>query len=404
MYRLALRAAPPSCRPHTERFYFESVAPRSNVRWRDLREICHASNARNPTDWGNRLRFYLAIHTGKWLPLVWPPRHGIVLGGPEYFRNSVGIRGYRRFSCAARAGRLALLGSICQRQDQGCVSAGLEIVVSERGAVFVYASSEDRMYAVADRFEEFVAEGIRSVYSLYERDFDDPAELQSWYPMRPLFTDSLERARDPHDATAFRSAVTELAGAQITLGGLMRCVLTVETADLAERRDALPIAALHGTREAGLEVFGHVSMFDRFVVSDPQGCVYALLPRGRMVKLANSVRGFLRYGATWFRRLRRICYPPIGISEVTIGTQRRWTDVEIDYALPGDEAYLEAERSWGLPFVEGVPDKTGSLSAPPGANLVAVVAAAVEAETEILARVPVPNNVIHSEGTVDGQN
>lgn len=279
--------------------------------------LCSDGARRRSARAQERLRQFLGINSGSRIPLRWPPTYVLTLGDSAYFGLCRDEMRCRRFACA-RDPWFLTIGFSCPRDSPPDTSSDVRILLSSRGRVLGYVASEDRMYVLSDSIDGFFERGLGSVYSLAERDFTrDPGKEAAWYSVALANLVAEFAGRDADQVLALADGYR---GMSVLLGGSVRCPFTFCAAgDLSGM-------ARQTTRASGLRVFGRLELVDRVVLLDKCGRVYAALSSSRVVKLAETVKGFFRHGPVWFTFTRRYCFPPENRFELTVGTQVNVSD------------------------------------------------------------------------------
>ncbi|AAK57069.1 t28.2 [Tupaiid betaherpesvirus 1] len=174
------------------------------------------------------------------------------------------------------------------------------------------------MYVLSRSLEHFPVEGLYCAYPWFERDFDDVALECAWYPVRTV-AEHAEIWRLPRDRDRILGYVREHRFQQLVLGGLVRCLFTFRDLDSFAGSEQQLLLKL---QTADLWVLGRIDCFNRVILTDSAGHIYALVDVERVVKLAESFRGFVRHGALWFIRMKRYCFAPVLASGFLVSEQR----------------------------------------------------------------------------------
>ncbi|AFK83845.1 B29 [miniopterid betaherpesvirus 1] len=301
-------------------------------RWKSLMEICQDAYGRCGDRYKTRVKKFVTENAGAWLAMVWPPRYGLAVGSVEHFRDGAGMKNYKRFACTANVRCLMLIGVVCEYGTAPDGADCPEILISETGCVFCYIDSENRMYAISETIDGFVSSGLGVVYSFFERDFDDAGTERAWYGYDTgRVADLLRLGKNYEDVLSYCAAKSGMCAA---VGGMVRCSLTFGTR-CTLRKHHVNGFVLDGLDLAGFHVIGQLDYLDRTIVIDRSCGVYAILHGSRMVKLANDLRAFFRWGATWFKCMRKLCFAPKDGAGV-VGDQR-WSCPNLsECVLPGD--------------------------------------------------------------------
>ncbi|QQL09669.1 Ba50/Ba47 [Baboon cytomegalovirus] len=294
--------------------------PRFSALWRGLRDAWINTRGRpRQRPGGLHLQRFVRANAGRWLPLNWPPLHGLLLGDANYFGLTRDRRTYQRFSCFREASRLYFLGMVTVYECLPHTSQSSEIWVSNQGHVFCYVPSEDRVYVLAISFNEFFETGLFAVCSYFEREYVDKVVENAWY--QHTFTDMYDLSQVLHDRNAVIRFCQLHAGTKIRLGGRPACTFTFGSWNVAEADEAnrFVISILEKAKYA---VIGWLEPVNRAVFLDGTGGVHVLLYGTVMLKLAETLRGFIRQGSFWFRCSRRFCFSPLGSVAKPVSSQR----------------------------------------------------------------------------------
>ena len=185
--------------------YFDSLSslylrgqPKFSSIWRGLRDAwTHKRPKPRERASGVHLQRYVRATAGRWLPLCWPPLHGIMLGDTQYFGVVRDHKTYRRFSCLRQAGRLYFIGLVSVYECVPDANTAPEIWVSGHGHAFAYLPGEDKVYVLGLSFGEFFENGLFAVYSFFERDYVDEIVEGAWF--KHTFAGMYELSQILHD-------------------------------------------------------------------------------------------------------------------------------------------------------------------------------------------------------------
>ncbi|AAM00680.2 protein UL29 [Panine betaherpesvirus 2] len=302
--------------------YFEPLSslylrgqPKFSSLWRGLRDAwIHKRQKLRERLGGVQLQRYVRATAGRWIPLCWPPLHGLLLGDSNYFGVVRDQKIYRRFSCLRQAGRLYFIGLISVYECVPDARVAPEIWVSSQGHAFAYLPGEDKVYVLGLSFSEFYENGLFAVYSFFERDYVDEVVESTWF--KHTFAGMYELSQLLHDRAGLLRVCQLNAGCKIRLGGSPACTFTFGSWNVAEADEAngFVIGVLEKARYA---VIGWLEPVQKAIFMDPLGGIHVLLYGTALVKLAESLRGFIRQGSFWFRCPRRFCFSPLGSPAAT---------------------------------------------------------------------------------------
>ncbi|QZX46392.1 protein UL29 [Human betaherpesvirus 5] len=299
--------------------YFDSLSslylrgqPKFSSIWRGLRDAwTHKRPKPRERASGVHLQRYVRATAGRWLPLCWPPLHGIMLGDTQYFGVVRDHKTYRRFSCLRQAGRLYFIGLVSVYECVPDANTAPEIWVSGHGHAFAYLPGEDKVYVLGLSFGEFFENGLFAVYSFFERDYVDEIVEGAWF--KHTFAGMYELSQILHDRANLLRVCQLHAGSKIRLGGSPACTFTFGSWNVAEADEAnnFVIGVLE---QAHFVVIGWMEPVNKAVFMDAHGGIHVLLYGTMLVKLAETLRGFIRQGSFWFRCPRRFCFSPLDSS------------------------------------------------------------------------------------------
>ncbi|QQL11085.1 Rh50/Rh47 [macacine betaherpesvirus 3] len=294
--------------------------PRFTAFWRGLRDAWINTRGRSrERPGGLHLQRFVRANAGRWLPLAWPPLHGILLGDLKYFGVTRDRKTYQRFCCFREASRLYFLGVITVYECSPQAAQSPEVWVSNHGHVFCYMPSEDKVYVLAVSFHELFETGLFAVCSYFEREYVDEIVEGAWYEHN--FTSMYDLSQVLHDRKAVVRFCQLHAGTKIRLGGRPACTFTFGSWNVAEANEAnrFVIGILERAKYA---VIGWIEPVNKAVFLDTNGCVHVLLYGTVMLKLAETLRGFIRQGSFWFRCSRRFCFSPLGSVSMPVSSQK----------------------------------------------------------------------------------
>uniref|UniRef100_A0AAU7E1X9 Protein UL29 n=1 Tax=Cardioderma bat herpesvirus TaxID=3141914 RepID=A0AAU7E1X9_9VIRU len=318
-------------RPLDELYYTDGHV-KFDMRWGSFCEMCPDGSKENIIRHRIRLKKCVGMFSGTWLAMPWPKHHGLAIGTIQYYGGNYDLKKYRRFFCVANIQTLTFVGFVCRYGCAPSLSNDLEVLVSEKGYFYAYAPWEDRLYLLAESSSCFLLNGVESVYALYERGFE--AKIR---PHRsPEMLQNIERfLAVAHTRVGVTSFAAQYAGTCIALGGMLRCHLTLGSAESLMKNHVDP-AVCRGLLDAKLFVFGQVNFLKRYVLIDDKCRIYVLLHNALVTKVAEGPRGFLQFGGTWFRFHKRTCFAPTGCKDLTVSAVRSFSCEVINYSLPGD--------------------------------------------------------------------
>nr|CDI95372.1 GP29 [Caviid herpesvirus 2 str. CIDMTR] len=298
--------------------YGPNGVPKFDFRWWSLRDTSPGNGKRYEMRDRSKLQRFLENNAGAWLPLVWPPKYGLAMGTASHFLLASNMAQYRQFTCTDRSGMLYFIGMICEYGTAPDTSSDMEVLMTDSGRVLGYMPAEHRMYDLATSIDEFSRIGAILVYSFFERDFDDPQTESMWYNISPsALREMLECSRDRRRMLRFSC---DHSGMIMNSGGPVQCEIEFGTVDtVGNKKEVKEI--IRNIEVAGYFLFGRVIGINAPLFLD-DGCrVYALVSGARVVKLAESVRGFFRHGCVWFARKRRYCFCPRASTVITVSGQ-----------------------------------------------------------------------------------
>lgn len=328
--------------PPLKDVYHDNGSVRFDRRWVQLRESFPDGSVHECVEQRKRLQKFVDANHGTWIPFSWPPGYGMTIGDSEYFGVCLDRKTYRRFLCIASAKYVVFVGFICTYGAVPDVRRNAQILVCDKGRTFVYVPTEDRVYMVAESSDGFVNNGISAIYPLYEREFEDDMVNATWYPYS--FDGMKQLLSFGRDVVSVLRFADEHGGLRINIGGMGRSSFVFGT-EKTVAKGTVHEAVLQGLRQSGLYVFGTVDTSGHIIVLDEQCRAYALMHGAKVVKLSESIRGFLRAGGNWFTFRKRFCFAPLGSADTTISACRVFACEISDYGLPGDN--LEAKETRG---------------------------------------------------------
>ncbi|AEV80394.1 protein UL29 [Cercopithecine betaherpesvirus 5] len=294
--------------------------PRFTALWRGLRDAWISTRGRpRERPGGLHLQRFVRANAGRWLAFNWPPLHGLLVGDLNYFGLTRDRKTYQRFSCFREASRLFFLGMVSVYECLPQASQSPEVWVSNQGHVFTYVPTEDRVYVLAVSFNELFESGLFAVSSYFERPYVDEIVENAWYQHN--FADMNELSQLLHDRKAVVRFCQLHAGTKVRLGGRPSCTFTFGSWNVAEADEAnrFVIGILEKAKYA---VIGWLEPVNRAVFMDTNGCVHVLIYGTVMLKLAETLRGFIRQGSFWFRCSRRFCFSPLGSVVKPVSSQK----------------------------------------------------------------------------------
>lgn len=333
-----------------------------------------------------RLVKFVMSNCGIWLPVSWPPGHGIAIGDPRYFGVCSIIRRYSRFSCLSSTDRLVFIGIVCKQHNVPTAGVDSEVFIDDH-RVYCYVHSEDRLYLLTENARNLRRVGLRNVYPYYEFDFSDPTIEERWY--YTFATDTLQKRYDFRRASEIVRMSIEQSSVTLILKRPPDWSIDRVTATETERNPRLTsmqsfdheygtrnnmegggvidgmqqffLFTLHGRnnpvrlsrtvirsmRTSGFLVVGSIENLDSAVIVIDRQCrVYALLHGARLVKLSESLRGFLRCGFSWYESLgrRRCCFSPVGRYDCPVGSYKSFYCEQGDYILPAERKLFASKK------------------------------------------------------------
>ncbi|AEV80735.1 protein UL29 [Aotine betaherpesvirus 1] len=293
--------------------------PKFSAPWRALRDVW-TFRCRKTRIWkdGMQLQRFVRVHAGRWLPLAWPPMYGFMIGDCYHFGAVFDRKTYRRFSCFRDCVRLYCIGFVSAYERLPDVSVSPQVIVSENGHVFAYAPQEDKAYLLGLTFNEFFEHGLGAMYSYFERPFVDEATENQWY--RHSFTSMSELSNHLGDRRQMVRFCHLNAGCKVRLGGPQYCVFTFGSWNASEL-DEPNLFVFNVLERAGFTVVGWLEPSSKAVFLDGEGAVYVSLYGIVLVKLGETLRGFIRHGSFWLRYPRRFCFLPIGSTRRAVSTR-----------------------------------------------------------------------------------
>lgn len=288
---------------------------KTDVRWVSIMELYASTFTGRLVEKRQRFFTFLESSAGYWLPLPWPPGHGIMLGGREYFGDGLALRRYREYLGIRELAAVFLVGVVCRYGRDPRVGRDPEVLVSNAGGVFCYVPSDDRVYLLADSVEGLVTYGLRTVYPYAELSFPDRALELAWHP-HDLGGAAEALLACGHDVARVLDCCSDRRGASLTVGGMAEHTATLCARDALDGEYGEDAAAFEHL--FGMNVIGRLDAFGYPIVVDWTGCVYLLLGGRSVVKVAESLRGFFRWGSTWLYFRKRLCFCKLLSSEWTV--------------------------------------------------------------------------------------
>ncbi|AAK57067.1 T28 [Tupaiid betaherpesvirus 1] len=242
------------------------------------------------------LRELVSQYPGTRVDLGWPANEVLIVGEPEYFEIDFDVRRLTAFPCVQRKFELVVVGLV-RLQAPRRTAEPLELIVvsSSGGRVYAYSRRSDLLYIVSEEgFDDLINQhrGLRWVFEIYD------------LPSAGL-DDELARFNFECSPVVARLMTGECTAAQVADFLSSHPRFTCETfwepegyfmfgdEQQLNLGQYLPTRVFQCLRAAGYRVLGQG--YRLTVVLFNERCeTFALLRNGFVVKVANTIRGFLR--------------------------------------------------------------------------------------------------------------
>nr|WEG69032.1 protein m28 [Mastomys natalensis cytomegalovirus 2]WEG69170.1 protein m28 [Mastomys natalensis cytomegalovirus 2]WEG69309.1 protein m28 [Mastomys natalensis cytomegalovirus 2]WEG69447.1 protein m28 [Mastomys natalensis cytomegalovirus 2]WEG69585.1 protein m28 [Mastomys natalensis cytomegalovirus 2] len=272
----------------------------------------------------------------------------LVIGDKEFIDPSFDVGKLLQYVCSARSYRMTVIGKILFGSGE---HGALTAVYTAGDRCYVHSADTNLLYIVSERglTDLLVKQGHRNIYEMFDKsvaESDDSGIPLSMLSLAMITdADRLEKiVRDRAGMSTYRFPRTKYN--PCIMGGYFM-VGDENGLGLGKYFPDLVFTCL---REAGYRVMGRTE-HELIVVYNRDLEIFVLLEHGVVLKIANTVQGFLRdrlrYGMHKYRR----CFKPTGDngSYVCVG-QALAFPCSVEYVVPGGSDF----RKW-LDSDEGHP-------------------------------------------------
>lgn len=268
-----------------------------------------------------------------------------VIGDIQAVNPNFDVKGMFRYSCTARSYRMMVIGKIVF----GSGEHGLLTVIYTAGdRCYVHSKDSDILYIVSERglTELMMKYGHRNIYEIFDRSVIENED--SGVPIAMM---SLAIAEDVEQVSRFVRDRVGLSTYKLPrptwqfpeLGGYFMVGDEIGLG-LGKYFPDLVFSYLH---EAGYYVLGRADL-EFIVLYNSSLEIFVLLDHGAILKVANTLQGFLRDRLRFALRKYRRCFRPISDERdnICIG-QTKTFQCNVDYVVPGGndfKRWLESEE------------------------------------------------------------
>lgn len=291
-------------------------------RRRDVTKDARSAN------WGwNAARRFVAKYSGHRVALRWPPHYDVWLGHrAQYGGRDLRVR-LNRFPRHVVGARQLFIGVIGSRDgSQPNASRGLWLLVTSSRRVIVYSPRRDSLSVAGAHCWSLTAYGLRVISDFQESAYYGEEGERACSPFSGLIIGAFRPFYDNAENGESAIGVHQYLGAvgspwmweDVSVG--VQLILS-DVPDTLHVQEWLPSWVWRRLHELELQFWGlcRVSRVCRMLFLDAQGCVYTPCSPHFIVKLAESIRGFLRVHITPCLLSRRYCFSPVALGRISVG-------------------------------------------------------------------------------------
>lgn len=307
-------------------------------------ELLRCAKILNKTSYADVERFVQG-NIGRRFPIDQELEVHFVIGDLEAINPKFDMRGMFRYSCTARSYRMMIIGKIVF----GSGEHGLLTVIYTAGdRCYVHSEDTDTLYIVSERglTELMMKHGHRNIYEIFDRSV-----LENEDSGVPIAMISLAMAEDAEQVSRFVRDRVGLSTYKLPhpkwqfpeLGGYFMVGDEIGLG-LGKYFPDLVFVYLH---EAGYHVLGRAEL-EFIVLYNANLEIFVLLDYGVVLKVANTIQGFLRDRLRFALRKYRRCFRPISDEheKLCVG-QTKTFKCNVEYVVPGGsdfKRWLESEE------------------------------------------------------------
>lgn len=291
------------------------------------------------------LRAFVEGNRGRELEIGWPYQEKLVVGDAGYFGLDFGTDSLRRFPCVRKCFDLVFVGAVTLSRvvsrDEGW---RFYVISSSGGRVYAYGERSRLLYIVSESgFDDVVTcyRGFRTVFEIYDIPLLDAKDecLEFGYECSPI-------TRPIMEGSCGRARLLEFLFGHPRLTCESCCdpegYFMFGSESQLNLAQYLPTRVFYCLRAAGYRVLGQGYRLSVILFNDK--CeVFVLLRGGYVMKVANTVRAFVRDRLQYCMTVKKYAFAADGVDDLCVGDVIRFP-CDVKYTLQCDDWFIDRLR------------------------------------------------------------